>query len=197
MNSKISLILVFLMVISTVGFVACSDSESEGAETGVSCVGASDCSSGDYCAKALGDCEGSGSCNAKPDVCPENWAPVCGCDEITYSNTCYAARAGVTIKYEGDCISGAQESPDVTPTPTKTAAPTPIADPCSTNQDCSSDKYCSKSTGDCFGNGGCEAIPQYCLGIWDPVCGCDGKTYSNACYASGAGVSIAMQGECS
>ena len=35
-----------------------------------------------------------------------------------------------------------------------------------------------------------------CIQIYDPVCGSDGRTYSNDCFASAAGVEIAHQGEC-
>jgi len=37
---------------------------------------------------------------------------------------------------------------------------------------------------------------QACITIWDPVCGKDGKTYSNACFAKLAGAGIDYKGEC-
>ena len=38
--------------------------------------------------------------------------------------------------------------------------------------------------------------PIMCTADWRPVCGCDGKTYSNACNANAAGVSRYTEGEC-
>ncbi len=38
--------------------------------------------------------------------------------------------------------------------------------------------------------------PGYCIEVYDPVCGQDGKTYSNECFAKVAGVPIKHKGEC-
>ncbi|MEK7579614.1 MAG: Kazal-type serine protease inhibitor family protein [Patescibacteria group bacterium] len=35
-----------------------------------------------------------------------------------------------------------------------------------------------------------------CILIYQPVCGKDGRTYSNDCFATAAGVEISHQGEC-
>jgi Kazal-type serine protease inhibitor domain len=36
----------------------------------------------------------------------------------------------------------------------------------------------------------------YCQDVYKPVCGCDGVTYSNSCYAYIAGVKSYTNGEC-
>jgi hypothetical protein len=36
----------------------------------------------------------------------------------------------------------------------------------------------------------------FCPLVYQPVCGKDGKTYSNSCFANAAGTEIAHKGEC-
>jgi hypothetical protein len=45
-------------------------------------------------------------------------------------------------------------------------------------------------------SGTCAPIPDVCMHLVDPVCGCDDKTYGNACHAAQAGVTVAAKGPC-
>ncbi len=44
--------------------------------------------------------------------------------------------------------------------------------------------------------GECVERPLSCDGVLDPVCGCDGRTYTSACEAAGSGVSVDHTGTC-
>lgn len=70
------------------------------------CFDNKQCSLQDYCAKPIGQCKGAGSCTSKPEICIDIFSPVCGCDGVTYSNDCTAARAGVGVLFRGECNKG-------------------------------------------------------------------------------------------
>jgi len=72
----------------------------------------------------------------------------------------------------------------------------PVSQGCKTNAECAPTHYCAKPEGQCDAMGQCAWRPDLCIMLWDPVCGCDGVSYSNDCAAGQAGVSIAYRGEC-
>jgi hypothetical protein len=67
---------------------------------------------------------------------------------------------------------------------------------CRTNDECGPLEYCQKAVGDCNGVGVCAERPGACPAIFDPVCGCDGITYSSACVAAAAGMNVAHEAPC-
>lgn len=70
---------------------------------------------------------------------------------------------------------------------------------CTTSSECDTGEYCSITNGACLTSrviGFCKPKPDTCSDVLKPVCGCDGKTYDNACDATLKGVPIAGDGAC-
>ena len=143
---------------------------------GKGCTTNAQCPKKNYCAKAAGECKGKGECKVKPELCPDIFKPVCGCDGKTYSNECVASAAGVNVKADGACEKAVK---------------------CKTNAQCGKLQFCVKPTGKCDDEGVCAPRPinVFCKKT-DPVCGCDDKTYDGQCFAHKAGVDVKHAGKC-
>lgn len=65
---------------------------------------------------------------------------------------------------------------------------------------CDADEYChyeqNATCGWADAPGVCMVAPETCIDIFMPVCGCDGETYSNSCFANAAGTSVLEEGAC-
>jgi len=79
-------------------------------ETGAMCGGIAgfQCANeADYCQMQPKQCiqiaDAAGVCRQKPEICTQEYKPVCGCDGETYSNSCFAAINGVNVAYGGEC----------------------------------------------------------------------------------------------
>jgi hypothetical protein len=131
-----------------------------------------DCPAGQRCATE--SCGGAGTCAARPDACAEIYHPVCGCDGRTYGNACEAATAGASVAFEGECTTG----------------------DCRDDAECDEGYFCSRPgcgvVGNCRSGRTVRCDPTYS----DPVCGCDGVTYTNWCVALTSRVSVAHAGAC-
>lgn len=65
------------------------------------------CPRGMFCNlnKDCGGIDRFGQCKVQPVHCPIEEKVFCGCDKQEYASVCYANANGVTVAYEGPCIS--------------------------------------------------------------------------------------------
>ncbi len=122
--------------------------------------------------------DAAGVCVAWQAVCPPTYKPVCGCNDKTFANDCVRVMAGVAKKSDGAC------------------APAPNACQVDGPNTCAPGELCAAPTGQCKGEGKCTKKPDMCVAPEAPVCGCDNKTYANACLALAANQNIASNGAC-
>ena len=140
------------------------------------------CSGNEFCdfsrEAQCGVADQPGVCRPRPDLCTLEYNPVCGCDGMTYSNACHATMAGVSVAHGGQCERTCGTIAGLT---------------------CERDEFCDFGLGQCKisdAAGVCRRQPEVCPDIFDPVCGCDGVTYGNACEANRAGAQIDRTGAC-
>jgi hypothetical protein len=146
------------------------------------------CNAGEYCAfspaEACSSTDAPSICITQPSECTSEDAPVCGCNGTTYRNRCEAARAGTGILDMGPCSGGGD----------------PVACGARAGATCTDTEYCAYVTGELCGAADAEATcrprPAECIPVEAPVCGCDGKTYANACEAAKAGSGVSGEGAC-
>jgi len=139
----------------------------------------SDSAAGAFCARPVGQCDATGVCQTTNVFCTANVDPVCGCDGQTYPNACAAAQHGVSVARPGPCD----------------------AKQCGTiaGITCDAGEFCEQAPNTCNvmdAAGSCVPVPETCLGILDPVCGCDGNTWVNDCFRIQGGVQKAHDGHC-
>ena len=84
---------------------------SSSALAGADCTSAADCDATEYCATPEGTCGGTGTCTGRAIgvYCFDMWQPVCGCDGVTYANTCYAQKAGASLLSDGACADASTD----------------------------------------------------------------------------------------
>jgi hypothetical protein len=182
----------------------------------------SQCKDREFCQMAGQACQGTGHCNPRTNCGGCNGdCVICGCDGNTYPDQQTACLAGTTAIFRGACGQSMEtggggsgpggELPVRVITPCATDAHCPDGEACcpryndappGTSRPCTSDEHCEAGQyclGEgCSGPGGCMSFGSEgdCGVTLEPVCGCDGTTYTSAACASTRGVRIESDGMC-
>ncbi|RMH43631.1 MAG: hypothetical protein D6689_04605 [Deltaproteobacteria bacterium] len=159
---------------------------------GVDCVGVSGCScNGD-------DCD---ALYTSPDACRTAHAacyPGEGCPDWTSPEVKYVSfdpATCATVRFQ--CAEGKRPFSNECGCGCEPEAPA-MCGGIANIQCTGANDYCDVS-GHCGAtdqSGVCRERPQFCPEVYQPVCGCDGTTYGNACKAAAAGASVASEGPC-
>jgi Kazal-type serine protease inhibitor domain len=176
----------------------CSDDSDAGVSEGQICGGlqGAQCPSDQFCQFAAdvncGAADQTGICSSRPQICPNYVKPLCGCDGKTHNNECEAHKAGTSVAAPGECAADGGGDAGV-PAQGKACG-------ARLGNTCSQGEYCSFTEaalcGDADATGNCAKIPTVCTKENNPVCGCDGTTYSTACTAAAAGIAVRALGTC-
>lgn len=101
-------------------------------------------------------------------LCTQEYAPVCGVDGSSYANRCIAEmQHGVKVAYEGECKKPSTADSAPVSEPAKAPEPQKV-----------------------------EPVSTGCTREYVPVCGVNGLTYQNICFAKDANVEMQYSGVC-
>lgn len=119
-------------------------------------------------------CGAEGLCERRPTSCDPVVSRVCGCDDVIYDNRCEANRAGVSSRSLAACRVRT----------------------CNDNSECDEGELCFRERGACEGSGECLTVPGACGDEFEPVCTCEGETFTNECEAYRGRQTVDYDGVC-